>query len=283
MDMQFFLKLMLAALASLVVFPASAGEPISHPTRTEPWSLQAMNDTIAQTNFIVGSGCSGTLISLKYKLVLTNHHCIDSFFRYVEREEVVDSEVKKVRREERRDVPLSQEFYKDYRKVGTATLLSEIVARKQKADLALLHIRSEKIMNKAESKVLPNGAKPVRGERVWVVGNPRGLDATVTFGIISSMNRTFRVSWADGAEVPFIQIDAAVNPGNSGGSLYNKFGYLIGVPAAMAGDSALGLAIPYTAIRAFLTENCYEDVWNDDGESHDECVERKEKEADEKK
>lgn len=266
----------LGAFFILVAFSISAtGEPTDHKTRTEPWTVKEMNDKITQTNFVVGSGCSGTLISLKYKLILTNHHCIGSYYVYNDREEVTNGIVRKVRREERTDVPVSQVFYKDYRKVGTSVLQTELVAHKQKTDLALLQIRAENITNTGESVMLPDGQTPVRGERVWVVGNPRGLDATVTAGIISSMNRLLRVSWADGAEVPFIQIDAAVNPGNSGGSLYNSQGYLIGVPGAMAGDSALGLAIPYTSIRTFLSENCYEDVWKKDADSNHVCEAKK--------
>jgi len=262
-------------VAMLFALPALAGHP------AEKWTFKEMNDTINQTNFIVRGGCSGTLISLKYRLLLTNHHCLQGYFRYVEREVVKDGVVTKVRKEERRDIPVVQKAYKDFRIVGSTSYMTQIVARKQESDLALLQIRAENLPYTIESKVLPDGIKLYRGEKVYVVGNPRGLDATVTAGIISSLNRMFRVPWANGGDVSFIQIDAAVNPGNSGGSLYNEEGYLIGVPGARLGDSALGLAIPYTLIQVFLTENCYESVWKTDGETYEDCTARKEAEADE--
>jgi hypothetical protein len=87
----------------------------------------------------------------------------------------------------------------------------------------------------------------------------------------------FKTPWADDAEVPFIQTDAAVNPGNSGGALYNAQGELIGVTAAsFTGYAGLGLAIPYTLVQKFLTENCYEDVWNSKAaDDHDACEKKK--------
>ena len=240
------------------------------------WTLKEMNDTINQDNFIVGQGCSGTLISLKYRLVITNHHCIGNYYRFAEREVVKNGVVMKVRKEEHEDVPLVQKAYKDFRVVGSTSYMAQIVARKQEYDLALLQIRAKDLPYSIESTILPKGKELIRGEKVYVVGNPRGLDATVTSGIISSLNRMFRVRWANGAELAFIQVDAAVNPGNSGGSLYNDDGYLIGVPGAMAGDATLGLAIPYTLMQKFLTENCYESVWDKTAETYEQCVARKE-------
>lgn len=241
--------------------------------KADVWTSKEMNDVVNQTNFIVEEQCSGTLISLKERLILTNHHCVDNFYSYVEREEVgVDGTVKKVKRVEFRDMTVSQRAYKGHRKVGATQYQTEIVATAKKYDLALLRIRAESLPYSRESKVLPNGTEVLRGDEAYAVGNPLMLDATVTKGIISSVNRMFRVPWADNAEVPFIQTDAAISPGSSGGALYSN-GFLVGVPAA--GMVGIGLAIPYTTIRQFLDENCWSEVWNSASVGHDVCVEAK--------
>jgi hypothetical protein len=99
------------------------------------------------------------------------------------------------------------------------------------------------------------------------------FDSTITRGIVSSTTRKFKM--AGGYEIPFIQMDANGAPGNSGGSAWNSNGELIGVPAAGA-DSFLLLAVPFQEIQMFLTENCYEEVWNPEFEvGYDECIEEK--------
>ena len=188
----------------------------------ERWSIEAMNETINQTNFIVGGGCSGTLISLKYRLILTNHHCIRSYVNVVTRDKVVDGVVKKVRIEELRDVQVSQRSYANYRKVGSASWQSVIVARWKESDLALIQIRAENIPHKIQSNVFA-GKKVYRGEEVYAVGNPSRLDASITRGIISSTNRMFRAPWANNTEVPFIQIDATIAGGSSGGGSLQRW------------------------------------------------------------
>mgnify|MGYP001596778132 CR=1 FL=1 len=83
------------ALAVLVawVAPPRAG--------AEPWSLEDLNKTITATNFIVESGCSGTLISVRLRLILTNFHCVADKISAVEREEPQPAgTVRKVRREQ---------------------------------------------------------------------------------------------------------------------------------------------------------------------------------------
>jgi hypothetical protein len=93
----------------------------------------------------------------------------------------------------------------------------------------------------------------------------------LTEGVVSSINRKFAVGDDDQA-LPFIGVDAAVNPGNSGGALYNADGELIGVPAAGArGATGLGFAIPVALIRKILDENCYASVYDDTAKDKDAC------------
>jgi S1-C subfamily serine protease len=90
------------------------------------------------------------------------------------------------------------------------------------------------------------------GQRVFAIGNPFGLERTLTVGTLSSLNR--RIPSRTGRDIKsVIQIDAAINPGSSGGPLLNSRGTLIGMNTAIAsrtGQSAgVGFAIPVNTIR----------------------------------
>jgi S1-C subfamily serine protease len=89
------------------------------------------------------------------------------------------------------------------------------------------------------------------GEWAIAIGNPLGLDNTVTVGIISAIGRSSSQVGVPDKRVSFIQTDAAINPGNSGGPLLNSKGEVIGVNTAIRADAqGLGFSIPIeTAIR----------------------------------
>ena len=83
------------------------------------------------------------------------------------------------------------------------------------------------------------------GQWAIAIGNPLGLDNTVTAGIISAIGRTSSQVGVPDKRVSFIQTDAAINPGNSGGPLLNDRGEVIGVNTAIRADAqGLGFAIP---------------------------------------
>lgn len=91
------------------------------------------------------------------------------------------------------------------------------------------------------------------GQPVMAVGNPLGLDSTVTTGIISALERPVMASDSDRSNATItnaIQVDAAINPGNSGGPLFNSAGQVIGINSSIAttsrtaGSVGLGFAIP---------------------------------------
>ncbi|MEL6491316.1 MAG: HhoA/HhoB/HtrA family serine endopeptidase [Cyanobacteria bacterium J06621_3] len=94
------------------------------------------------------------------------------------------------------------------------------------------------------------------GEWAIAIGNPLGLDNTVTAGIISATGRTSAQIRVPDKRVQFIQTDAAINPGNSGGPLLNERGEVIGVNTAIIGGGAqgLGFAIPINQARAIADE-----------------------------
>jgi putative serine protease PepD len=132
-------------------------------------------------------------------------------------------------------------------------------------DLAVIKIETTKPLT---PMVFADSSKINVGDQVVAIGSPLGLEATVTRGIISALNRTIQVASSEdpnetglefwsGSSVPpvslgVIQTDAAINPGNSGGALVNVRGELIGINVAIAragsalegGSIGVGFAIP---------------------------------------
>ncbi|MGI0479842.1 HhoA/HhoB/HtrA family serine endopeptidase [Geminocystis sp. CENA526] len=92
---------------------------------------------------------------------------------------------------------------------------------------------------------LANGDNLTTGQWAIAIGNPLGLDNTVTVGIISALGRSSAEVGVPDKRVKFIQTDAAINPGNSGGPLLNAQGEVIGINTAIrANAQGLGFAIP---------------------------------------
>ena len=95
------------------------------------------------------------------------------------------------------------------------------------------------------------------GQRVYTLGNPFGLEGTLTTGIISNLNRTLPSKTGRDMK-SIIQTDAAMNPGNSGGPLLDTGGRMIGMNVAIAtktGQNAgLGFAIPINRIRQIVPQ-----------------------------
>ena len=92
---------------------------------------------------------------------------------------------------------------------------------------------------------LGDADKLIPGEWAIAIGNPLGLDNTVTVGIVSALGRSSSQVGVPDKRVRFIQTDAAINPGNSGGPLLNSRGEVIGINTAIRADAqGLGFAIP---------------------------------------
>lgn len=128
---------------------------------------------------------------------------------------------------------------------------AQIVARDVTHDLAILKIDAAKSF-----KALPLGASDdlMIGETTIAVGNPVGLQNTVTTGIVSALHRDLdangRVLYGD-----VIQTDAGINPGNSGGPLLNVLGEVIGINTAIRTDAQnIGFAIPVDQLRKLLPD-----------------------------
>jgi serine protease Do len=91
----------------------------------------------------------------------------------------------------------------------------------------------------------------VGGEAI-AIGNPLGLDQTLTRGIISATNRVLPVTFFS-SEEPLIQIDTPINPGNSGGPLIDQCGEVVGITTAIIpGAQNIGFAIPINLVKALL-------------------------------
>jgi serine protease Do len=117
-----------------------------------------------------------------------------------------------------------------------------------KLDLALLKIEAGDKLPVA--RLGDSGALKV-GEWVMAIGNPFGLEQTVTVGIVSAKGRVIGAGPYD----DFIQTDASINPGNSGGPLFNTAGEVVGINTAIvASGQGIGFAIPINAAKSILTQ-----------------------------
>ena len=127
------------------------------------------------------------------------------------------------------------------------------VARDQ--DLAVLRIDAPR--GKLVPLRLGTSAGLLVGQKVYAIGNPFGLDFTLTTGIVSALGRTIQ-SVSNATIFDVIQTDAAINPGNSGGPLLDSGGRLVGVNTAIyspSGASAgIGFAVPVDTVSRIVPE-----------------------------
>ena len=121
------------------------------------------------------------------------------------------------------------------------TFKGEVKGVDEPSDLAVVKIKGENLPVAA----LGDSSQVRVGEWAIAVGNPLGLDNTVTLGIISTLNRSSAQVGIPDMRLDFIQTDTAINPGNSGGPLLNDRGEVIGINTAIrAGAEGIGFAIP---------------------------------------
>ncbi|MEA5621718.1 HhoA/HhoB/HtrA family serine endopeptidase [Nostoc sp. UHCC 0251] len=127
------------------------------------------------------------------------------------------------------------------------SLEGKVIGVDSVTDVAVVKIKA----NDLPTVKLGNSQNLIPGQWAIAIGNPLGLDNTVTIGIISATDRTSTQVGVPDKRVSFIQTDAAINPGNSGGPLLNAQGEVIGVNTAIRADAqGLGFAIPIeTAAR----------------------------------
>jgi serine protease Do len=129
-------------------------------------------------------------------------------------------------------------------------LRAKLVGRDPKTDLALIKVEASGL------PVIPLGKSGELevGEPVMAIGNPFGLEQTVTTGIVSATGRVI----GEGPYDSFIQTDASINPGNSGGPLINARGQAVGINTAIftqsGGSVGIGFAIPVDLAKSVVTQ-----------------------------
>jgi serine protease Do len=125
--------------------------------------------------------------------------------------------------------------------------VGRLVGQDDRVDLALVKIEATGL----PAAALGDSNKLRVGEFVLALGHPFGLEQTVSFGIVSRKGAPLLVA-APGFD--FIQTDAAVNPGNSGGPLVNMAGEIVGVNSMAARNGSIGFAIPVNLVKGLLPQ-----------------------------
>lgn len=172
---------------------------------------------------MVASGGSGVIISPDGE-ILTNHHVIEGFRG-------------------------SQDPTITVKLSDGREMKAKVVGKDKELDIALIkiegaHLPFAKLGNSEATKV---------GEWVVAIGNPLGLEHTVTQGIISAKGRTPRE--LGGGFGAFLQTDAAINRGNSGGPLLNLRGEVVGINTAIRPDGQnIGFAVPVDSVKRILSD-----------------------------
>ncbi len=131
----------------------------------------------------------------------------------------------------------------------TRELAGEVIYTDPNVDMAIVKVNATGL----PAAKFGDSDKLEVGQAAIAIGNPLGLEQTVTTGVVSALNRRLSASDVDG----FIQTDAAINPGNSGGPLLDSTGRVIGINTAVLrgnGAEGLGLAIPINLARNVVSQ-----------------------------
>ncbi|MEH2175557.1 HhoA/HhoB/HtrA family serine endopeptidase [Nostoc sp.] len=127
----------------------------------------------------------------------------------------------------------------------------KVLGKDELTDVAVVKIQADNLPLVA----LGNSDQLQPGEWAIAIGNPLGLDNTVTTGIISATGRSSNLIGAPDKRVEYIQTDAAINPGNSGGPLLNSRGQVIAMNTAIIqGAQGLGFAIPINTAQRISSQ-----------------------------
>jgi Do/DeqQ family serine protease len=167
------------------------------------------------------SAGSGVIVDAKNGYIITNHHVVENA-----------SEI---------TITL----------LDNRTFSAKVIGSDEGADIAVLQAKQPNLIAMA----LGDSARLEVGDYVVAIGNPFGLQHTVTAGIVSALSRTGINP--DGYE-DFIQTDASINPGNSGGALVNLRGELVGINSAIlsrsGGNIGIGFAIPVNMAKGVMDQ-----------------------------
>jgi Do/DeqQ family serine protease len=169
------------------------------------------------------SAGSGVIVDAKNGYIITNHHVVENA-----------SEITITLLDDR-------------------TFTAKVIGTDEGADVAVLQAKQPNLV----AMSLGDSTKLEVGDYVVAIGNPFGLQHTVTAGIVSALGRSGINPEAGGYE-DFIQTDASINPGNSGGALVNLRGELVGINSAIlsrtGGNIGIGFAIPVNMVRGVMDQ-----------------------------
>ncbi len=217
--------------------PAPAAEPGPAPSRLVQ-AVARTRDSVVNLTTDGGSLGAGVVVDPK-GLVLTNAHVIADV--------LVDAGVQTDDRTSR-SIPGVRATFADGREIPAVVLFSD-----PDEDLAVLRLQAPG--QEFAAATLGRSSELALGEEVFAIGNPFGLGHTVSRGIISALDR---VGVLPNRDLAVLQLDAAINVGDSGGPLFDLDGELVGIVTARVGDQPLGraegiaFALPIDHIRAFL-------------------------------
>ncbi len=250
--------------------PAPHGSGCHNDVSCHPaWT--SVSHSVARMNYVDGTGghtCTGQLLAAQNgdltPYFLTANHCIQTQFRTIEREKIDEKGVvtkEKVRISEPGTV--SQIVFNGPSEVQRTSYTFKIKLNDSDLDLALIQVNA-KIPNAVPAPIACRDA--VRGETVYAVGNPLGvLYASVSKGIVASSNRNYRMIGVDEGNMADNGLTQATTPtagGNSGGSLYNDTGEIVGVVVRGYQQIApVNLSVPLADIKKFLGREKLERLW----------------------
>lgn len=194
---------------------------------------QMLGDEVLPANGpLQSSSGSGFVIEIEGDLfIVTNFH-------------VVEATLEPGTSNLRSDAEITAAFGED----GSTEITVDVLGVNPSFDLALLEATGADGIPAVEPIPIADSDAVLLGQKTIAIGNPFGLGATVTTGIVSSTERF--ITSVGGVSIPTIQTDAAINPGNSGGALLNSSGELIGVntaifaPGEQAASAGIGFAVP---------------------------------------
>jgi putative serine protease PepD len=139
-------------------------------------------------------------------------------------------------------------------KIGDGKALdAQLVGQDASTDLALLKVSASNL----KPLTLADSSAVQVGDPAYAIGNPFGLDRTLTVGVVSALQR--EIDSPNGFSIDdVIQTDAAINPGNSGGPLFNAAGQVIGVnsqiESSSGGNVGIGFAVPANTVKSVIAQ-----------------------------
>jgi S1-C subfamily serine protease len=233
--------------------------------RADEWGIDEMNRQIDLTNVVVGTEadggfCSGTIISVEKRLILTAAHCTTQNIKekVVESEDPKTGEISKKTVRERLDMEIWHNRYSNFKRISSDRYVAKIIASNRDDDVAVLQVVDETWTPLLAAKLAPDDWKLRRGQKVYAVGNPGiEFDNSITDGIISNTERTLAI---DGVTNQYFQFSAAIIGGSSGGSVLNTQGQIIGTVSAGVRGSNIGFGAPIAKTKTMLRSAGFGDV-----------------------